>query len=212
MVDFSKDERAKLADLFDELGPDAPTLCDGWLTHDLAAHLWIRETDPLAAPGLLAKQLANLTERRMDETKRRWDYPTLVERIRRGPAPFSMFAFPVVDEEANTAEYFVHHEDVRRANGRGPRELASEVEDWFWRRLKLLGRALFRSAGMGVVLERTDGQPDSFRVNSGNPIVTVVGRPSEITLYSFGRRNAADVRLIGEQHALDELGRTDFGL
>ena len=32
-------ERAALADLLEELGPDAPTCCEGWTTAHLAAHL-----------------------------------------------------------------------------------------------------------------------------------------------------------------------------
>src|SRR5882762_622635 len=36
-------ERRELCDLFLELGPDAPTLCEGWTTLDLAAHLVLRE-------------------------------------------------------------------------------------------------------------------------------------------------------------------------
>ncbi|WP_230208172.1 TIGR03085 family metal-binding protein [Microlunatus sp. Gsoil 973] len=112
---FAKDERVALCDLLVEVGPDAPTLCAGWNAHDLAAHLWIRETDPVGASGILAKPLAGLTERRMAETKTRWSYEELVERIRNGPARFSVFAIPGVDEPANSTEFFVHHEDVRRA-------------------------------------------------------------------------------------------------
>lgn len=220
MVDFSRTERAALADLCDELGPGAPTLCAGWTTHDLAAHLWIRETDPLAAPGLVAKPLAGLTERRMAEAKSRWSYPELVERVRRGPAPLSVFAFPGIDEEANTVEYFIHHEDVRRADGREPRELAPDVEDWIWRRLKLLGRALFRKADVGIVLERgsadpeapREPEPESNRVNSGSETVTIVGAPSELMLYAYGRGSHAAVRLIGEPEALEALERSDFGM
>src|SRR5690606_24092038 len=131
---FAKSERAALCDLFDEVGPDAPTLCEGWNTHDLAAHLWIRETDPLGAPGLLVRPLAGLTERRMAETKQRWEYAELVDRLRHGPARLSVFAIPGIDDAANTTEFFVHHEDVRRA-GEVPlphRELGEEVEDWMW--------------------------------------------------------------------------------
>jgi hypothetical protein len=36
-------ERLELCDLLLELGPDAPTLCEGWTTADLAAHLVLRE-------------------------------------------------------------------------------------------------------------------------------------------------------------------------
>lgn len=218
-MNFAKSERAELCDALDERGPDAPTLCVGWTTHDLAAHLWIRETDPLGAPGIVAKPLAGLTERRMNESKTRWSYPELVERVRRGPARLSVFAFPGVDEEANTVEFFIHHEDVRRAGVEPaePRTLPDEFEDWMWRRMKLMGRALFRRSPVGVVLERpvpegSTGEPDTVRVMPGSQIVTIVGKPSELTLYAYGRRDHADVRLVGEPEALAALAEADLSL
>ncbi|OYO07381.1 TIGR03085 family protein [Enemella evansiae] len=218
-MNFAKTERAELCDLLDRVGPDAPTLSGDWTTHDLAAHLWIRETDPLGAPGIVAKPLAGLTERRMAETKARWPYAELVDRIRRGPARLSVFAFPGVDEEANTVEYFVHHEDVRRAGDDpdGPRRLPEEVEDWMWRRMKLIGRALFRRASVGVVLERsrpvdTGDEPETVRVMPGNEIVTIVGRPSELMLYAYGRGPESDVAVVGDQAAVAKLGEADLSV
>ena len=137
--------------------PRRPTLCEGWTAHDLAAHLWIRETDPVGAGGIVARPLAGLLDRRMAETKARWPYAELVDKVRNGPARFSVFAIPGVDEGANTIEYFVHHEDVRRARRRAAERRATlpeDVEGWLWRRLKLLARAQFRRAKVGVVLER----------------------------------------------------------
>ena len=32
-------ERAAMCDTFEKFGPDAPTLCEGWTTLNLAAHL-----------------------------------------------------------------------------------------------------------------------------------------------------------------------------
>ena len=69
---FAQSERAALCDLFDRLGSDAPTLCQGWDTHDLASHLWIRENDPLVASGISVKPLSGLNERRMAEVRQRW--------------------------------------------------------------------------------------------------------------------------------------------
>ena len=208
---FAKSERADLCDLFDAVGPEAPTLCRGWQTHDLAAHLWIRETDPIGASGMVAKPLAGLLERRMADVKQRWEYPELVDRLRRGPARFSVFAFPGVDEPANTTEFFVHHEDVRRA-GDAPqhaRGLSDDVEDWMWRRLKLLGRAFFRRVQVGVVLERLTAQPvaepETIRVTSGSQIVTIIGQPSELMLFAHGRTAVAEVKLVGEPEAIDRL-------
>ena len=209
---FAQSERAELADLFDQVGPDAPTLCEGWSAHDLAAHLWIRETDPVGAGGIVARPLAGLLERRMAETKARWPYAELVDKVRNGPARFSVFAIPGVDEGANTIEYFVHHEDVRRAGATPaePRELSEEVEGWLWRRLKLLARAQFRHSTVGVVLERegsrdADGEPETIRAAAGAHIVTAVGRPSELTLLAHGRTETARVRLVGEPDAIEQL-------
>jgi uncharacterized protein (TIGR03085 family) len=215
-VTFAKSERAALCDLFDARGPAAPTLCEGWLTHDLAAHLWIRETDPIAASGIVAKPLSGLLDRRMADVKQRWEFAELVERIRNGPARFSVFALPGVDEPANATEFFVHHEDVRRAGDEPlpPRDLGSAVEDWMWKRLKLLGRGFFRRAQVGVVLERagTAGQyePEAIRAVSGASIVTVIGKPSELMIFAHGRDGAADVQLIGEPDALDLLHSADL--
>lgn len=216
---FAQSERADLCALLDQVGPDAPTLCTGWDAHDLAAHLWIRENDPLGASGIVAKPLSGLAERRMAEVRQRWDFPELVERIRSGPARFSIFAIPGVDEGANTTEFFVHHEDVRRA-GEQPqpaRDLGPEVEEWMWRRLKLLGRAWFRRVPVGVVLERLasvgpEGEPETIRAVSGSSIVTLVGPPSELMLYANGRRAGAEIKLVGEPETIEALAAADLHL
>ena len=217
LVTFARSERAELCDLLDEVGPHAPTLCEGWDTHDLAAHLWVRETDPIGASGIVAKPLSNLYERRIAEIKQRWEFSELVDRVRRGPARFSIFAIPGVDEGANTTEFFIHHEDVRRA-GDSPqtsRQLGDDVEEWMWRRLKLLGRAWFRRVQVGVVLERlgsadADGAPETIRAVSGASTVTLVGTASELMLYAHGRTSVAEIKLVGEPDAIDILNSADL--
>jgi uncharacterized protein (TIGR03085 family) len=213
---FVRSERAALCDLLDEVGPDSATLCEGWSTHDLAAHLWIREADPLGATAMVARPLSGLYERRMAETKQRWAYADLVDRLRRGPVRFSVFALPGVDEGASTTEFFVHHEDVRRAGPEPgmPRLLDEPVEDWMWRRLKLLARAFFRRAEVGVVLERLGhagiAEPETIRAVSGSPIVTIIGLPTELMLFAHGRTSVAQVKLVGEPASIDLLHTTDL--
>ena len=51
-------QRISLAELLLEVGPDAPTLCEGWTARDLVAHLVIREGRPDAAIGILGGPLA----------------------------------------------------------------------------------------------------------------------------------------------------------
>ena len=73
---------------------------------------------------MVAKPLAGLYERRIAEIKQRWPFSELVGPDPQGPARFSVFAIPGVDEGANTTEFFVHHEDVRRA-GDAPQTAAT---------------------------------------------------------------------------------------
>ena len=93
--------------------------------------------------------------------------------------------------------------------------LAPEVEEWLWRRLKLLARAWFRRAPVGVVLERfgsadAEGEPETIRATGGTRTVTLGGQPSELMLYAHGRTAVADVKLVGEADAVEELGAADF--
>src|SRR6476659_7483831 len=54
VTSLARTERAALADLLDQLGPDEPTLCGDWTTRDLAAHLTVRALRPRPAEPLLA--------------------------------------------------------------------------------------------------------------------------------------------------------------
>ena len=82
---FDAVERTQLADLFDELGPNAPTLLEPWTTRDLAAHLVLRERDYLAAPGLAVPgRWRRFAERRRTALARK-DFPWLVATTRSGP-------------------------------------------------------------------------------------------------------------------------------
>ena len=60
---LAQQERATICDLFAELGPEAPTLCEGWTTADLAAHLVVREHRPDSGPGIVWPRLAGYTDK-----------------------------------------------------------------------------------------------------------------------------------------------------
>ena len=56
MTNFAVVERRHLAALLRRVGPDAPTLCEGWVTRDLAVHLIERDSRPdLIARTVLPK-------------------------------------------------------------------------------------------------------------------------------------------------------------
>jgi uncharacterized protein (TIGR03085 family) len=210
-VSYSTEERLALCALLDKTGPDAPTLCEGWTTGDLAAHLVLRERRPDAAAGVLGGPLAGYTARVQERIKTRKPFGDLVRIIRSGPPRLSVMALPGVDELANAVEYFVHHEDVRRAApGWEPRELSSGESDMLWHRLRM-ARFLLRKAPVGVELARDDTvlakDGPAYRITAKNatPAVTVVGSPAELTMWVMGRRAAARVRMDGIQAAVTKL-------
>ncbi|MCX4909463.1 TIGR03085 family metal-binding protein [Streptomyces sp. NBC_00878] len=203
MSTHAKRERLLLADLLETEGPDAPTLCEGWNTRDLAAHVVVRERRPDAAGGILIKQLAPRLERVMTEFTEK-PYEELIQLIRTGPPRFSPFSLKQIDEASNAIEFYVHTEDVRRAQPDWtPRELDSVFQDALWSRLERGARLMGRGAPTGLVLRRPNGQ--TAVAHRGTPVVTVTGEPSELVMFVHGRQNAADVELEGDKDAIAKL-------
>ena len=178
-------ERDELCALMNRLGPDAPTLCVGWTTRDLAAHLVVRESRPDALPGILLPPLSSYTAR-VQRSIAQQPFPSLVDRVRTNPPWWSLFGLPWLGDKINTMEFLVHHEDVRRARpGWEPRAPAARRAETLW---SLLGRAawvLYRNSPVGVVLRTPDGWQRTAR--GGPRSVAVVGAPEELVLHAFGR-------------------------
>ncbi|MFE4551330.1 TIGR03085 family metal-binding protein, partial [Streptomyces sp. NPDC056785] len=203
MSTHAKRERLLLADLLETAGPDAPTLCEGWNTRDLAAHVVVRERRADAAGGLLIKQLAPRLERVQAEFTEK-PYEELIQLIRTGPPRLSPFSLKQIDEASNTVEFYVHTEDVRRARPDWvPRELDPVFQDALWSRLERTARLAGRGAPTGLVLRRPDGQ--TAVAHKGTPVVTVTGEPSELLMFALGRQKAADVELDGDKDAIAKL-------
>lgn len=206
MSTHAKRERLLLADLLEAAGPDAPTLCEGWRTRDLAAHVVVRERRPDAAAGTVVPVLRERLERVQAEYAEK-PYEELVQLVRTGPPKLSPFTIKQVDEGANVVEFYVHAEDVRRAQPDwSARELDPVFSDALWSRLEKSARLLGRKAPVGLVLRRPNGQ--TTVAHRGTPVVTVSGEPGELTMFLFGRQDAAKVAVEGEQEAVDRLHET----
>jgi uncharacterized protein (TIGR03085 family) len=208
---FDAVEREQLCGLLDELGPRAPTLLDPWTTHDLAAHLVLRERDLLAAPGLVIPSAWGRFAERRRLALRETDFTDLVATIRSGPPP-GFFKIGWVRRFPNLTEFFVHHEDVRRANGSGPRTNPPAEDAALFRNLALapwfLSRRL-RGAGLDLVWAGTD---QVIRARRGQPTARLSGLPGELLLFLFGRQDAANVEITGSPEAIEALRRTPFGM
>ena len=209
---FDEQERRKLCDVFDELGPSAATLLEGWTAHDLAAHIVLRERDLVAAPCLvLPGPFQQFAERRRARLAVRRDFRWLVARIRSGPPP-GFFRIGWVRSFPNLNEFFVHHEDVRRANGMDARTLTTDLEVALWRNVcrgsRYLSRRL-RDAGLEV---EWSGTSEQLRVRRGEPTARLNGLPGELLLYVFGRQGAAHVEVTGPAEAVAAVHATQFGM
>jgi uncharacterized protein (TIGR03085 family) len=206
-------ERAQLCDLLDRLGPDAPTLLPPWTASDLAAHLVQREHDPLAAPLLvLPDALQGFAQRRRLALQSRRGFAQLVATVRSGPPP-GFFRLGWVRDVANLNEFFVHHEDLRRANGMGPRaDLSAAFETALWRNITGGGHYLARRLrGAGLVV-RWAGTDQRRTLRRGRDAATVAGPPGEILLFLFGRQSVADADVTGSEAAVAALHRAHLGM
>lgn len=202
-MDPARAERLALCDLLAEVGPQADTLLPGWRTSRLAAHLLTRETRPDARPGMVVPAAHRWTERVERGVAATNAYGDVVRRLRRGPPAFSAGRLPG-GWRADLHEWFVHHEDVRRANGHRPRPDGPEqrrLDDGVWGVLPLFGALLARRVDATVVLVSEDGR--RRRVRRGPGTVEIHGRPSEMLLALFGRREVASVHAIGTPEAVD---------
>jgi uncharacterized protein (TIGR03085 family) len=214
----ARDERLALCALLDESGPSEPTLCAGWNTLDLAAHLVLREHRPDAGAGVLGGPLAWHTRRVQSALAGRTPYPRLVEAIRSGPPRLSVFGIPGADARMNLVEFFVHHEDVRRARpGWEPRDLDPGLSEILWNRLKM-ARFFLRKAPVGVEFARDD-QPQSggasprpvrMTAKARTPVVTITGTPAELTMWAMGRTGAVRVRLDGSEPDVQALSKAGW--
>lgn len=203
-MSFSSAERAKMVALFHDLGPDAPTLCEGWTTRDLAAHLWVRENRLDASAGLFVPALSSRLEKATEEALKH-DFDELVDDWGRGAGKLNPFRY--ADKLVNSAEHFVHHEDIRRANGRTEaREFSHAAQKELLLSLKTMGAGLLSKSRRPVVLEPVGFPPivaaDKHGVaEQGDDIVRVRGTVSEILLWAFGR-DAAHVKIVGDKSAI----------
>lgn len=197
-------ERRDLCDLFSDLGPDAPTRCEGWTTRDLAAHLWAREHRPDVGPGLVTDGVFSRHTERVEGKVATRPYDETVAALRSGPTWFWPGRWA---PNFDVHEWFVHHEDVRRANAMPPRDLG-ELDPLVWEALARWGKALTRSLDVGVRLVTPDGRERD--VHDGAEPVVLTGAPGELLLRLFGRDAAVDVT--GDDAAVTRFEASDLGI
>jgi uncharacterized protein (TIGR03085 family) len=202
---FAPIERSALADTMLSVGPDAPTLCAGWTTRDLAAHLIVRLTRVDAAAGIVIPRLAPHLRKVQNQVARR-DWPALVAQVRQRPRWLA-----VGDEAINRAEYFVHHEDVRRAQPDWqPRALSPEFSQALWSRVRTQAKLALRRTPATITVTA----PGFGSVTTGRdgPAVDLLGAPGELMMFLMGRQDHAAVELVGPAEITDRIRTARFGI
>jgi uncharacterized protein (TIGR03085 family) len=204
-------ERAALCDLFAELGPDQPTLCGDWTTRDLAAHLVVRERRPDAAIGIIVSKAAGYTDN-VQSGVAAGDWDELVGTVRSGPPVWSPTKIGKIDELANTVEFFVHFEDVRRAQPTWePRELDDNLTDALYGVLSKMAKRLVKSSPVGIVLEPDDGH-EPIVAKQADPSVTVRGPVGELVMFVYGRQAHSSVEVLGDDDSVAAVNAASFGI
>lgn len=212
---FVDPSREVLAETLLAAGPDSPTLCAGWQTRDLAAHLYLRERKVAVGLGLIFKGLAKASEaattKLAQQSSSVEDYTRLVNSFRAGPPALSPLNIKALDESSNLIEYFVHTEDVRRAGDRwAPRALDEAYSDALWAELIKRAAILYRGVDLGIVLVRPSGPR---HVAKRAPVsVAIIGEPGELLMHAHGRTRHALVTFEGQPDAVALLQSAEVGL
>ncbi|CAN5714221.1 MAG: TIGR03085 family metal-binding protein [Ilumatobacteraceae bacterium] len=210
MTSVTAAERAALCDTLLEVGPEASTLCGDWTARDLAAHLVVRERRPDAGPGIVTSFLSGYSEHvRQAEAQR--PFAEIVKRIRRGPPRWNPMRVDAVDRLVNSIEYFVHHEDLRRAaRPFSVRSLDPGFEDALADSIRRAGRFLARGLPVGLVLEPAGREP--IVVRAAEDRVTVAGPVGECVLFAYGRQAVAQVTVRGPAAAITTVREASLGI
>lgn len=207
--------REVLAETLLAAGPHSPTLCDGWQTKELAAHLYLRGHRPTVGLGMIIKPLAAVSDKSTRKLAAKAasaeGYAKLVKSFQKGHPFHSPMRIRSLDTSVNLTEYFVHTEDVRRARSRwAPRALDEGYSEALWNELIKRAAILYRGVDLGIVLVR----PDGFRyVAKRAPVsVAIVGEPGELLMHAHGRTRHALVTFEGQPDAVALLDSAEVGL
>lgn len=219
------DLRHDLVTVLERVGPGLPTLCEGWNTEHMLAHLILRETRPDIAAGVVLPPLSKRTEAKTEE---------LAEELSDGHAFSDGLAtfeaarpltrrHDTADENVNYLEYIVHREDILRGSPEAVemnsgRTADPEEQQKIWKALDRRAALMAKDYPDGLTLVGTDDQgaprygtsvvrksADSSRVSGlvqkvvrsprTGDAAVLTGEPLELLMYLFGRRDAARVEV-----------------
>lgn len=131
--------------------------------------------------------------------RRGWSW--LPGRLAAGPP--ASFSLPWA-RHLRLVEDWIHHEDMRRANGLGPRLPDAELDKAIWEAAAVASRFPYIARGRETLEVAT---PDGRlrRAASAEPTGRVCGPPGELLLFVAGRIDVAQVTIDADEGALTAL-------
>ncbi len=204
---WAQTERQRLCDLLETVGPEALTLCEGWTTAHLAAHLVLRERKPIAALGIV---LGGVFAKHTERTTRRLatkPFEDLIKKLRKGPP----LLLRRIDGQINVLEYTIHHEDVRRtADEWEERKGIEGLQEVIWKIQKRSAHLMARKLeDIDLTLSRPSGE--AVRISESGRQVTLTGEPIELAMFMTGRRDKSLVEISGDESAVTEMRSGNLG-
>lgn len=216
-MNLATSERAQLATLLLEKGPNVPTLCGDWSTQELAAHLLMRENRPWIAAGMFLPGGHRIVDDAMGKIVQQ-SFEQVVMQWMEGPKWGQLGR--CFDSVANRIEHFVHHEDVRRGETTvrqwqdldllpthaKPRILSERHSRELNDAMRWVAPLLLRRSACPVVIEPIGFSrlvvADTGVVSArGDSVVHVRGDIGEVVLWILGR-NQVDLFVDGPTHLL----------
>jgi uncharacterized protein (TIGR03085 family) len=200
---LARTERLGLVEVFRSLGPSAPTLCEGWRTADLLAHLVLRERKPVAALGILVPSLSARTEQLTLELAS--DFEANIRLFESGPPSWNPMRY--LDALVNGSEMLIHHEDVLRAQPEWkPRVLSAQAQQEARRILRGAAQLMTRGAKVKV-------RPDpAGALTPANGEVVIRGDEVDILLRISGRSTNVHVTILGSAHDVQLFENSRLGI
>lgn len=198
MTSTASEQRHALATALRSVSADAPTLCEGWAAKDLALHIVIRDSRPDLMIGPALPLVGDHARKALDRL-RSTGYESLVNRAEAGPPAYFPQSLPPLNDLMNTAEFYVHTEDVLRAQPDFDPSHPRSISEKLRRRLWTQGAtAMFAMAARKSKRRVTFSSPGYGSTTTGPasaPKRTITGAPEEMLLWAFGREAKAQVSI-----------------
>lgn len=191
--EFVRSERLFMAGFLSSIKPEqwqASTLCAGWTVQDVAAHVVARERYP-SSIGIVIPALHGWHERTMRRIAAR-GHSYLIAKIRHYPwwMPASL----------NVAEFYIHNEDILRGGLHEHRpEPNDETAVLLWASLKGLMKVRASEVkDLGKLTIHNDLTSEEIKLGKASQTkqTTISGKPGELLLFCYGRREAAKVTVV----------------